>query len=63
MRFSTKISGYSTQQITRLFSNIVTPARLNGNNALIRALVVSIEDIRLLASLDERHNTPQRTGH
>lgn len=59
-RFLQKISGYSRQQLTRLI------ARYNHNGCLQRyqkttngfRLRYQPEDIRLLAELDKRHNTP-----
>ncbi len=59
VRFLMKISGYSRQQMTRLIKQY----RDTGNIALQQRTyrgfdrVYTAEDIRLLAALDERHNT------
>ncbi len=60
IRYLIKVSNYSRQQITRLIKQyrktgyiVYHPARMNGFNGRYTA-----EDIRLIARMDERHDTP-----
>jgi hypothetical protein len=62
-RFLMKMTGYSRQQITRLINQHKRSGRIQwqpcGSNGFSRRY--SQEDIRLLALMDERHDTP--CGH
>jgi len=60
IRFLIKVSGYSRQQMTRLIGRYVQTGKLapKQRTAIPFRTKYTPEDIRLLAALDERHNTP-----
>jgi hypothetical protein len=55
-----KVTGYSRQQVTRLIGQHKRKGRIewqpNGDNGFSRRY--SNEDVRLLALMDEQHETP-----
>jgi transposase InsO family protein len=59
VRFLMKITGYSRQQITRLIKQYRDKGKIAQQQRTYRGFerVYTAEDIRLLAALDERHNT------
>jgi len=59
VRFLIKITGYSRQQITRLARQYRDTGRIEQQQRTYQGFerLYTAEDIRLLASLDERHNT------
>ena len=58
-----KISGYSRQQVTRLIGQYRKTGRLQRRQRTITGFrrKYLAQDIRLLAAMDERHETP--CGH
>jgi transposase len=60
IRYLIKISGYSRQQLTRLIKHYLDTGRVVRRKTLRPRFPrrYSDEDIRLLAKLDERHETP-----
>jgi transposase InsO family protein len=60
MHFLIKITGYSRQQITRLVKQYRDTGRIERQQRIYQGFerLYLAEDIRLLAALDERHNTP-----
>src|SRR5664279_2680202 len=59
VRFLIKITGYSRQQITRLVKQYRDTGKIERQQRTYQGFerVYTNEDIRLLAALDERHNT------
>jgi transposase InsO family protein len=59
MRFLVKITGYSRQQVTRLIKQYRDTGKIERQQRAYQGFerLYTAEDIRLLASLDERHNT------
>jgi transposase InsO family protein len=59
VRFLIKITGYSRQQITRLIKQYCVTGKIERQQRIYQGFerLYTAEDIRLLASLDERHNT------
>lgn len=59
MRFLIKITGYSRQQITRLIKQHSDTGKIERQQRPYQGFerIYTAEDIRLLASLDERHDT------
>jgi len=59
VRFLIKITGYSRQQITRLIKQYCVTGKIERQQRIYHGFerLYTAEDIRLLASLDERHNT------
>ena len=59
VRFLIKITGYSRQQITRLIKQYCVAGKIERQQRIYQGFerLYTAEDIRLLASLDERHNT------
>ena len=59
MRFLIKITGYSRQQITRLIKQYSDTGKIERQQRPYQGFerIYTAEDIRLLASLDERHET------
>lgn len=60
IRYLMKISGYSRQQLTRLIAQYRKTGRLQRGQRTVSGFKkkYTAQDIRLLAALDERHNTP-----
>jgi transposase InsO family protein len=60
IRYLMKISGYSRQQLTRLIAQYRKTGRLRRRQRTVSGfkLKYSEKDIRLLAAMDERHDTP-----
>ena len=60
IRYLMKISGYSRQQLTRLIKQYRDTGRLVRRQSTVNGFArrFTAEDIRLLAAMDERHNTP-----
>ena len=60
IRYLMKISGYSRQQLTRLISQYRETGRLRRRQRTVAGFQkrYTEKDIRLLAAMDERHNTP-----
>ncbi len=60
IRYLMKISGYSRQQLTRLIAQYRKTGRLRRRQRTVSGfkLKYSEKDIRLLAEMDERHDTP-----
>jgi len=60
IRYLMKVSGYSRQQITRLIGQYRATGRLQRQQRTATGFVrrYTPEDIRLLAAMDERHETP-----
>jgi transposase InsO family protein len=59
VRFLIKITGYSRQQITRLIKQYCVTGKIERQQRIYQGFerLYTAEDIRLLALLDERHNT------
>ena len=59
VRFLIKITGYSRQQITRLIKQYCVTGKIEQQQRIYQGFerLYTVEDISLLASLDERHNT------
>jgi hypothetical protein len=59
VRFLLKITGYSRQQVTRLVKQYRDTGKIERQQRTHQGFksIYSAEDIRLLAALDERHNT------
>ena len=59
VRFLLKITGYSRQQVTRLVKQYRDTGKIERRQCTHQGFksVYAAEDIRLLAALDERHNT------
>jgi hypothetical protein len=59
VRFLIKITGYSRQQITRLVKQYRDTGKIERQQRTYQDFerLYTAEDIRLLASLDKRHNT------
>jgi transposase InsO family protein len=59
VRFLIKITGYSRQQITRLIKQYCLTGKIERQQRIYQGFerLYTAEDIGLLASLDERHNT------
>ena len=59
VRFLIKITGYSRQQITRLIKQYCVTGKIEWQQRIYQGFerLYTVEDISLLASLDERHNT------
>jgi transposase InsO family protein len=60
IRYLMKISGYSRQQLTRLIAQYRKTGKLKRRQRTVSGfkLKYSEKDIRLLAAMDERHDTP-----
>ena len=60
IRYLMKVSGYSRQQITRLIAQYRQHGRLQRRQRTVAGFQhrYTAEDIRLLAAMDERHDTP-----
>jgi len=60
IRYLMKISGYSRQQLTRLITQYRKTGRIRRRQRTVCGfkLKYSEQDIRLLAAMDERHDTP-----
>jgi len=60
IRYLMKISGYSRQQLTRLITQYRKTGRIRRRQRTVSGfkLKYSEQDIRLLAAMDERHDTP-----
>ena len=60
IRYLMKISGYSRQQLTRLIAQYRKTGRLRRRQRTVAGFKKKYteQDIRLLAAMDERHNTP-----
>ena len=60
LRYLMKVSGYSRQQITRLVSQYRQTGKLQRRQRTVAGFAsrYTPEDIRLLAAMDERHETP-----
>lgn len=60
IRYLMKVSGYSRQQITRLITQYRDSGQLKRRQRTVTGFVARYtkEDIRLLAAMDERHETP-----
>jgi transposase InsO family protein len=60
IRYLTKISGYSRQQLTRLIAQYRKTGRLRRRQRTVAGFKprYTERDIRLLAAMDERHGTP-----
>lgn len=60
IRYLTKVSGYSRQQLTRLIRQYRQTGTLKRRQRTVAgfALKYTATDIRLLAAMDERHDTP-----
>ena len=59
IRYLMKISGYSRQQLTRLIAQYRKTGRIRRRQRTVSGfkLKYSEQDIRLLAAMDERHDT------
>jgi len=59
VRFLIKISGYSRQQVTRLIKQYLDTGRIERRQRTYQGFerLYTAADIRLLAALDERHNS------
>ncbi len=59
MRFVIKMTGYSRQQVTRLIKQYSDTGKIERQQRIYQGFerLYTAEDIRLLAALDERHNT------
>jgi transposase InsO family protein len=59
-RYLEKISGYSRQQLTRLIHQYRQTGRVTRRQRTVQGFArrYTAEDIRLLAAMDERHDTP-----
>ena len=60
IRYLMKISGYSRQQITRLITQYRKTGQLRRRQRTVAGFTrkYTLQDIRLLAAMDERHDTP-----
>ena len=60
LRYLQKMSGYSRQQLTRLIQQYRQTGRVTRRQRTVQGFVrrYTAEDIRLLAAMDERHDTP-----
>lgn len=60
IRYLMKVSGYSRQQITRLIQQYSKTGTLRRRQRTVAGFAqrYTLEDIRLLAAMDERHDTP-----
>ena len=60
IRYLMKVSGYSRQQMTRLVGQYRANGRLQRQQRTVTGFArrYTVEDIRLLAAMDERHETP-----
>ena len=60
IRYLMKISGYSRQQITRLITQYRKTGKCKRRQRTVAGFArkYSTQDIRLLAAMDERHDTP-----
>ncbi len=60
IRYLMKISGYSRQQLTRLIAQYRKTGRLQRRQRTVSGFKrkYTAQDIRLLAAMDERHDTP-----
>jgi transposase InsO family protein len=60
IRYLLKISGYSRQQLTRLIQQYRQTGRVTRRQRTVQGFArrYTPEDIRLLAAMDERHDTP-----
>ena len=60
IRYLMKVSGYSRQQMTRLTGQYRASGRLQRQQRTVTGFTrrYTVEDIRLLAATDERHETP-----
>jgi len=60
IRYLMKISGYSRQQLTRLIAQYRKTGRLRRRQRTVAGFKrkYTQDDIRLLAAMDERHDTP-----
>jgi hypothetical protein len=60
LRYLMKVSGYSRQQMTRLVTQYRDTGQLKRRQRTVAGFVsrYTTEDIRLLAAMDERHETP-----
>jgi transposase InsO family protein len=60
MRYLIKVSGYSRQQLTRLVAQYRRTGRLQRRQRTVAGFATKYTqaDIRLLAAMDERHDTP-----
>jgi transposase InsO family protein len=60
IRYLLKISGYSRQQLTRLIRQYRQTGRVTRRQRTVQGFArrYTPEDIRLLAAMDERHDTP-----
>jgi transposase InsO family protein len=60
LRYLLKMSGYSRQQLTRLIQQYRQTGRVTRRQRTVRGFArrYTAEDIRLLAAMDERHDTP-----
>lgn len=60
IRYLMKISGYSRQQLTRLIAQYRKTGRLRRRQRTVAGFKqkYTVQDIRLLAAMDERHDTP-----
>jgi transposase InsO family protein len=60
IRYLLKISGYSRQQLTRLIQQYRHTGRVTRHQRTVQGFArrYTPEDIRLLAAMDERHDTP-----
>ena len=60
IRYLMRLSGYSRQQLTRLIKQYRDTGRLVRRQSTVNGFArrFTAEDIRLLAAMDERHNTP-----
>jgi hypothetical protein len=64
IRYLMKISGYSRQQLTRLIAQYCKTGRLRRRQRTVGGfkLKYTEQDIRLLAAMDQRHDTPCGTA-
>ena len=60
LRYLEKVSGYSRQQLTRLIRQHRQTGRVTRRQRTVQGFArrYTAEDIRLLAAMDERHDTP-----
>ena len=60
IRYLMKISGYSRQQLTRLIAQYRKTGKLKRQQRTLAGFArkYTLQDIRLLAAMDERHDTP-----
>ena len=60
LRYLAKMSGYSRQQLTRLIQQYRQTGRVTRRQRTVQGFArrYTAEDIRLLAAMDERHDTP-----